>query len=398
MQYEANRASREEVEEMLKFLKSAEGDEELKKMIVDAKHSCERELSIPQQRWDNMWRIIRPLTVGSEKKHFFSMQRVRVVAIAASFLVGVSIYLFSVKTHKNKALQVLASSVANHYKADIPPGSDKAMLKLANGSAINLDKLQVGVVIQEGNTKIQKLKSGALAYNSQDRNIGAVFYNTLTTPPGGQYEVILPDGSKVWLNASSSLYYPIAFKGKERTVELKGEAYFEVAHAISPSTGKKMPFLVKANDLNVEVLGTHFNIMAYANEKQIKTTLLLGKVRVTRYGLTKILLPGQEATADDKSHGITLTSANTQQTVAWKNGFFHFKETNIRELMRQVERWYNVEVEYRTGRVGQDFTGIVPRTKNVSALLQTLELTGTVHFQIIDQRTTGHAGKIIVLP
>ena len=398
MQYEANRASREEVEEMLKFLKSAEGDAELKKMIVDAKHSCERELSIPQQHWDNMWQIIRPVTVGYSKKEFFSMQWARMVAIAALFLVGGGIYLFLVNRDKKKAIQTVTSSVNIHHKADILPGRDKAMLRLTNGSALNLENLKVGVVIHQGNTKIIKLKSGVLAYNSENKNMGEVLYNTLTTPAGGQYEVILPDGSKVWLNASSSLHYPIAFKGKERTVELEGEAYFEVTHAISPSTSKKMPFLVKTNDLNVEVLGTHFNVMAYANEKHIETTLLQGKVRVTRYGLSKILSPGQEAIADNKSHDIKLTSTNTQQTVAWKNGFFHFKETNIRELMRQVERWYNVEVEYRTDRDGQDFTGIVPRTKNVSVLLQTLELTGTVHFQIVDQHSTGHAGKIIVLP
>ena len=146
------------------------------------------------------------------------------------------------------------------------------------------------------------------------------------------------------------------------------------------------------------MLGTHFNIMAYANEQHIETTLLEGKVKVTRHGITKILLPGQEAIADNKTPEILVTGANTETSVGWKNGFFHFRETNIRDLMRQAERWYNVEVEYRTDNDGLDFTGIVPRTKNISALLQTLELTGTVHFQVVEDHNDGHNGKIIVLP
>jgi transmembrane sensor len=199
----------------------------------------------------------------------------------------------------------------------------------------------------------------------------------------------LPDGSKVWLNAASSLRFPTSFTGKERLVELKGEAYFEIAK--NPS----MPFRVHVDGVgdgtDVKVLGTHFNIMAYANEHNRSTTLLEGMVKVSQDGISQNLQPGRQAIVDNQSHALSVTDANTEQAVAWKNGMFRFRETGIRKLMREVERWYDVDVEYRTLETDQDFTGIVPRAQNISALLHTLELTGTVHFQV-------EGRKIIVLP
>ena len=159
-----------------------------------------------------------------------------------------------------------------------------------------------------------------------------------------------------------------------------------------------MPFHVKAQGIDVKVLGTHFNVMAYPDEQTINTTLLEGKVKVTHGNTTKELEPGMEAIVNKQTRPIQVKTANTEQSTGWKNDVFRFKETSIQELMRQVERWYNVEVEYRTSGDDQNFTGVVPRTQNVSALLQTLELTGTVHFEVEQSNAPGKAGKIIVLP
>jgi ferric-dicitrate binding protein FerR (iron transport regulator) len=294
----------------------------------------------------------------------------------------------------------------NRYKNDVAPGGNKAVLTLANGSTIVLDSAQDGTLAQQGTTKIIKLDGGALAYHAATDSRGETTeqtkgqtgpteqtgYNTIATPRGGQYRIILPDGSKVWLNAASSLRFPAAFTGSERTVELTGEAYFEIAK----NAGK--PFHVKVpsggtagGSMDVEVLGTSFNVMAYTNEEKIHTTLLEGKVKVKQGAMAENLTPGRQAIVDQNTQAMEVSDANIEQAVAWKDGLFRFKETDIRELMRQVERWYDVDVVYRTDRGDQDFTGVVSRNKNVSTLLQMLELTGTVHFKIEGKR-------IIVLP
>ena len=256
---------------------------------------------------------------------------------------------------------------------------------------------------KQGNTDIVKIGSGQLVYNAGINKTNALLYNTVSTPSGGKYQLTLPDGSKIWLNAASTLRFPASFVGKERNVALTGEAYFEVAH-LTAEDGQKKPFTVHVSSasgdggMDVKVLGTHFNIMAYPNEQTIKTTLLEGKVKVTQDGAVKNLEPGMQAIVDKQTHTLKITDANIDQSMGWKNDMFRFKETGIKEIMRQVERWYNVEVEYRTQGSEQDYTGVIPRTQNVSALLQTLELTGTVHFQVEQSNIPGKSGKIIVMP
>lgn len=204
--------------------------------------------------------------------------------------------------------------------------------------------------------------------------------------------IVLPDGSKVWLNAASSLRFPTAFGGKERSVELKGEAYFDIAkNAGSPFHVRVAGGGGGGHEMDVQVLGTGFNIMAYDNEQHISTTLVEGKVKVMQDGVVKGLEPGRQVIIDNQTHVMSEAEANVEQTVAWKNGLFRFHETSIRDLMRQVERWYNVEVVFKTDGSDQDFTGVVPRNQQLSALLHTLELTGTIHFQI-------EGKKVIVLP
>jgi ferric-dicitrate binding protein FerR (iron transport regulator) len=398
-QYANDEASREEVEEMFEWMRLAGSEEVLKSMIAE-EWLEEGDIVPGEQDWEKIWAVVRACTVAGtmagRRSRLFSMARAGVAAAVVLMLGGGVVYWV---TGKRRA--VAPGPVANNrYKNDVAPGGNKAVLTLANGSTIVLDSAQDGTLAQQGTTKIIKLDGGALAYHAATGLKGQTTgqtteqtgYNTIATPRGGQYRIILPDGSKVWLNAASSLRFPAAFTGIERTVELTGEAYFEIVK------NAEKPFHVKVpsggmggEDMDVEVLGTSFNVMAYTNEEKMHTTLLEGKVKVKQGARAENLSPGRQAIVDQATHAMVVADGNIDQAVAWKDGLFRFKETDIRELMRQVERWYDVDVVYRTTRGDQDFTGVVSRNKNVSTLLQMLELTGTVHFKIEGKR-------IIVLP
>lgn len=267
------------------------------------------------------------------------------------------------------------------YKNDIPPGGNKAILTLSGGQKIILDSAANGTLAQQGNTNIIKVDSGKLAYaagTSQEE----VVYNILTTPRGGQYRLTLPDGTDVWLNAASSIRYPTAFAGNERRVELTGEAYFEVKHNAA------MPFKVKTRDMLIEDLGTSFNVMAYEEEPMIKTTLLEGSVRVTKAPASIVLEPGQQALVDASGKMSLIWDADIEAALAWKNGLFRFRDESIETIMRQVSRWYDVDVEYQGNVKDMRFGAAISRKENVSKLLQFLELTGTVHFKIDNHKIT----------
>ncbi|MBN9380674.1 MAG: FecR domain-containing protein [Chitinophagaceae bacterium] len=378
--YVDNCASGEEIEEMFALLRSAGGETALKELVIETfNEDVEQDLS--GEDWDRIWQVVNKETVASRRP--VRMLRVWRVAAAVLLVAAAGAVYWALGGRENKSVMPVAKSPTN----DVAPGGNKAMLTLANGSTIVLDSAHAGVLTQQGGTNILKLNAGALAYNAGGNEGTEVMYNTIATPNGGQYQVILPDGSKVWLNAGSSLRFPTRFTGKERSVELTGEAYFDIAN------DKTMPFRVKlpGNGMDVQVLGTEFDVMAYANEQSSHTTLVSGKVNVISDHVIKALEPGKQAVLDKQSRDMRVTDANVEQVVAWKNGMFRFRETGIRELMRQVERWYNVEVVYETEGKDQDFTGVVSRNQPVSALLQTLELTGTVHFRV-------EGKKIIVLP
>lgn len=390
-QYSNDKASREEVEEMFEWMRLAGSEEMLKSMI--AEEWLEEGDTVPGERdWEKIWAVVRAGTAADRRQRLFSMARAGVAAALVLMLGGGAIYWITGK----RRVAAPGPVVNSRYKNDVAPGGNKAMLTLANGSTIVLDSAQDGTLAQQGTTKIIKLDGGALAYHAatdlKGQTTEQTGYNTIATPRGGQYRIILPDGSKVWLNAASSLRFPAAFTGNERTVELTGEAYFEIAknaekpfHVKVPSGG------IAGESMDVEVLGTSFNVMAYANEEKIHTTLLEGKVKVKQGAVAENLSPGRQAIVDQTTHAMEVADGNIDQAVAWKDGLFRFRETDIRELMRQVERWYDVDVIYRTDRGDQDFTGVVSRNKNVSTLLHMLELTGTVHFKI-------EGKKIIVLP
>lgn len=275
---------------------------------------------------------------------------------------------------------------------DIAPGGNKAVLTLADGSSIVLDSASNGIISQQGNIKVQKLSNGLLAYNVNGQQLtenDAGFYNTISTPRGGQYQVTLSDGTKVWLNAASSIRFPVLFSGYERKVEITGEAYFEVAKNAA------MPFKVKAGASQIEVLGTHFNVNAYDDEASIKTTLLEGAVKVSVpqqmvVPEAKYLKPGQQSGIGKNGKISILDKADTEEALAWLNGRFQFKSADLRSILRQISRWYDVDVLYN-GNVNLHFTGRLTRKENVSKVFEALALTGEVHFKI-------EGKKIIVSP
>jgi ferric-dicitrate binding protein FerR (iron transport regulator) len=257
---------------------------------------------------------------------------------------------------------------------DLLPGKDGAILTLANGARIVLDTSRNGLVATQGKTNLVKLSDGQLVYQSGANN-EEVFYNTLTTPKGRQFNVTLPDGSKVWLNAASSLRYPTSFNGKQRKVEISGEAYFEVA------PDKNKAFLVAVNGMEVEVLGTHFNIMAYTDEESIKTSLLEGSVRVrsssanAKENANELLLsPGQQSAYTTAGQLNLVKNADMEEAIAWKNGLFKFKDADLRFVLRQAARWYDIEIVEGNAMPAERYRGTIARDVKLSEFLKILEL------------------------
>lgn len=289
------------------------------------------------------------------------------VAAAVLILLAGGAYLFNQQTHtaSTPALPVV------QRKEDIMPGKNGAQLTLSDGKTIVLDSLANGVIAIQGNTDVQ-LQNGRLAYNKNDqasvRNV--VTYNTLRTPRGSQYQVVLPDGTKVWLNAASSIRFPTQFTGAVRETEIAGEAYLEVAKNAA------MPFRVKVNKSTIEVLGTHFNINAYSDEPVIRTTLLEGSVKVAKEAVSVILKPGEQAIIKTNQPLSIDHSPDLDQVMAWKNGRFYFNDADIQTVMRQVSRWYDVEVAYEGKIPDEHFNGKPARDVPLSQMLTILQYTG----------------------
>lgn len=280
------------------------------------------------------------------------------------------------------------NEVAAIKPADILPGSNKAILTLANGSTIVLDSKANGTVARAGKVQVNKVANGKLVYNALAGSTKAkvidntLVYNTLSTPRGGEYQVVLPDGTHVWLNSASSLSYPIEFAANDRRVKLTGEAYFEVAK------NKDKPFYVTSNNVQVKVLGTHFNISAYKDDDEVKATLLEGSVQISKNNSLSLLKPGQQAVVNNDADMIKVSEANIKEVMAWKNGYFIFNDDNITTIMKKVSRWYDVDVEQKGTFANQNFGGTFYRTKSINELLKNLGKIGKVHFKIEGRRIT----------
>lgn len=305
------------------------------------------------------------------------------LAIAASLLMVLSAGLFFYYTKNSTPAhnRISRSRISN----DIKPGGNKAILTLSDGTKVDLNDIHAGgIVANQAGIRIVKNKDGQLVYdivsNSESSTVES--YNTIQTPLGGQYQVNLPDGSKVWLNAASSLRYPVNFDGNERRVELTGEGYFEVAK------NKERPFKVQTRNQIVEVLGTHFNINSYEEEEHTKTSLLEGSVRVRSLinKRTIVLIPGQQAQLND--YTINVKEVDVNEVAAWKDGYFVFNNESAATVMRKIARWYDLEVTYQNDISNIDFAGSVARYKNISEIIKTLELTGLVHFKLEGRKIT----------
>ncbi len=297
-------------------------------------------------------------------------------AAAASVLLAVSFSLYLIRRPQSGS-QIVVHRV---HKNDVNPGGNKAVLTLADGRQVILDQTQNGLVASQGESRINKTADGSLIYNDQGQNGEVSMMNKLSIPRGGQYQVVLPDGTRVWLNSSTTLTYPTAFTGRERRVELTGEAYFEVTH------NADQPFVVKTIKQEIKVLGTHFNVNAYEDDQQIKTTLMEGSVQINCQNKNYLLKPGEQAlTGAD----VQISSVDTESAIDWKNGIFDLNNESLPNLMKKISRWYNVDVIY-TGNVPKTgFGGEVSRAKKLSDVLNVLETTsGAVHFKIEGRRVT----------
>ncbi len=304
-----------------------------------------------------------------------------------TLIVILSAYFYSARFQKDSTDKIIASVKPN----DILPGGSKAILTLADGRKIELDESENGILVNQGGIKVHKNSDGIIEYtfSKQERNTivasdeAEPVYNTIETPVGGKYQLNLADGTKVWLNSSSSLRFPIFFSEDNREVELKGEAYFEV------SKDFKRKFSVRSGIQTVEVLGTQFNINAYSDEKSIKTTLFEGEIRVIdlKTNDSKLLKPGEQSNVDQS---IQIKRIDTQAEIAWKEGYFYFKKADIETVMRQLGRWYGVTARYEANLPEHHFSGAISNNLTLLEVLEILEKSD-IHFSLDGK-------EVIVMP
>lgn len=386
--YIANSCTKKEFHQLLQMIENEQDKEGLTKILKD--------------QWERSRLKNDEIKVDLELKFSMLMQEAKTDAA-----------VFSIKSNRGKgklkfeyaaaAIIICMLSIATYFllkstprkeisntekniikeKKEIVAGCNKAVLILADGSTIMLDSAQNGTLTTQGNTKIAKL-NGTLAYSNLNQTASVALYNTISTPRGGQYQLMLSDGSRIWLNAASSLKFPATFVGKERKVQLVGEGYFEVAKNAS------MPFKVDVDGMEVEVLGTHFNINSYEDESSSRTTLLEGSIKINKNHASRILKPGQQAQMNNAGSIKVINDADVEKTIAWKEGNFQFDRDDIHSVMRQVARWYDVDVEYKAD-ISNHFIGTISRSVNLSQVLNMLHLTGGVNFEVKDR-------KIIVTP
>jgi ferric-dicitrate binding protein FerR (iron transport regulator) len=407
LRYLAGEISHDEVKQLLQQFGIEGNEAQLRSLIL---RQFESGLDVPKDIRQS-WKPILQDTYNAIKEQIDRVDKVREVAeissgirrmkwlkysaaAAIALLITSSVVIFLSRKPPKEPQQTAAVN-----RQDIAPGGNKAVLTLANGKKVRLNVIRKGIVSIQGNTKIIKLNSGQLMYKQETKGNNlltgqasgqagskqkAIQFNTLSTPRGGQYQLVLSDGTKVWLNAASSIRYPTAFTGDERKVQITGEAYFEVVKNTS------MPFEVSVKDMTVKVLGTHFNVMAYKNEPTSKVTLLEGAIIVKEGNKEVLLEPGQQTQIEENGQIKKMQGVDLDGEIAWKNNQFWFNDDNIQTVMRRLSRWYNVEVVIK-GDIPQHFAGYIPRNMNVSKVFQALQATTHLTYRI-------QKDKIIVSP
>jgi transmembrane sensor len=309
------------------------------------------------------------------------------IAVAASIvLAAASVYFTVFSNDESEELRIAA------LDAGIKPGGDKAVLTLANGKKVILNDVKLGEISSQAGIRIKKESNGILVYEVAAQNTGEANaesqWNTLETPKGGQYQVVLSDGSKVWLNAYSSIKFPAVFSTKSREVEMTGEAYFQVAKRTIGGTKVAQSFIVRAHRQRIEVLGTHFNVNSYADEHSVKTTLLEGSVAINTLrdnlkaaGSNVVLKPGQQSELNS-SGDLAVSSVNVGEAIDWQKGYFAFHNEDVYQIMRKVARWYDIQVVYESSLPKDKLGGTLSRYQDVSKILDVMQRTGLFKFRI----------------
>lgn len=357
--------TQQEYEELLTYFGIEGNEETARQLLYDVLTSGDIKQAISEERMATVINNAQERLQSRINKPSRSLTR-RLIPYAAAvlifFSVGIGIYWYT----QNNTPQ---TQLTSRYGDDVLPGGNRAMLTFSDGSTIPLSGDKEGIINGENltyddGTPIEAVKTE---------------YATLTTPKGGQYQITLPDGSKVWLNAASSLKYPTKFTGNERKVELTGEAYFEITH------NPHQPFIVESNSQRIEVLGTQFNVAAYDNEPTIATTLVQGAVEVFHVasGYSVTMAPGEQAVLYGNT--LNIEKVDIAEYTAWKDGYFHFKATDLKTILRQIERWYDVDVDYTTVPDRKLYARI-DRSKKLSAVLYMFESTSEVKFKLEGRR------------
>lgn len=380
-------ATPQEKAELIELLEAGATKEELAPLINKIWDHLEQDNSFPlpgrQQLADNIlkqWPAEPVVTAPARVSSF----RWRWVAAAAIILLVGSVFVWQLLTEKKPDLQKDYNAVSRSTEA-IPPGRDGAILTLADGRQIVLDSAANGMIGNQDGAQIS-LQNNQVIYKpgADAGNAKEMAYNTMSTPKGRQFQLVLPDGSKVWLNAASSIKYPIAFNDKERRVQITGEVYFEVAH------DKTKPFFVQTKNQQVQALGTSFNVNAYENEAIEKTTLIEGSVKVNsitndqsaaHHPLSAILNPGQQANIDNSKQLLSIANNQSEAAIAWKNGYFNLENMPFDQVMKQLERWYDIQVLYENGVPDLHFVGGLSRNMTLDALIRALRVS-EVHFKM----------------
>lgn len=372
--YVKNQCSPTEVDELLAYLKT-EGFQDIYELVTRDFASKNHPFDpILEQRLEQRLQNI----LSAETKQSAPLRRIaprrrliygRIAAAAVIILIATPSFYLYLQSRKNSHVATKPETAI--ITKEIPPGGNKAILTLSGGAQIILDSIRNGALIQQGNTKVIKTDNGSLAYQETNEKPKEILYNTLTTPRGGQFQLELPDGTKVWLNAASSIKYPIAFSGSERNVEMNGEVYFEVAK------NKTKPFHVTVNEMTVEVLGTHFNINSYSEKQTINTTLFEGSVKVKADNQSEIIKPGQQARLSGYKINI-LNNVDLDQVIAWKNGEIALTNISVKEIMQDISRWYDVDISYAGSIPDKKFYGSIDRNVPLSTVLKGLQSYGVV--------------------
>lgn len=370
--YLNNELGEEEATQFLKHMQSGRDNEAFLQLIEDGLDSplADQLLGKPELFAllnQSFAKVTDAIDAKPEKRTAQLWPRIAVGIAAAVALITLSVYLLNTTQYPEPDLGA-------PYVNDIKPGKIGATLTLANGKTIRLSDAQNGKIAREAGINVTKTANGQLVYEIGEGTADPNEINTLTTSKGETYVLTLPDKSKVWMNAASSLTYAASLNQRERKVILKGEAYFQVAE------DKTRPFIVESHGQRIEVLGTWFNVNAYTDEEKVTTTLLKGSVKVSGKPGSKILRPGDQSSVNEKS--ISIAEVDTERAIAWKDNKFLFENDDIQYIMRMMERWYNVEVVYTGEMPTEKFGGGVSRFDNVSQVLKILESTGGAHFKI----------------